>query len=96
MAESTIRKTVPLTSDEASLIEQARTAGTPYHTALTQLVGADVTRSEAATLRALVTYGLEALGEQVALDGYAQLAASRDAEDEAYAATMRRRNRDRG
>ena len=95
MMESIARKTVPLTGAEASLIDQARTAGTPYHTALTQLLGEEVTRSEAATLHALVTYSLNALGEQVALDSYAQLAASRDTEDEAHAAMMRRRTRDR-
>lgn len=95
MTDAISRKTVPLTGVEAALVEQARTAGTPYHAALTQLVGEDVTRSEAATLHALVAYGLDALGEQVALDGYAHLAASRDAEDEQYAAMLRRRTRDR-
>ena len=95
MADAIARKTVPLTSAEVTLVEQARTAGTPYHAALAQLVGEDAARSEAATLHALVAYGLSALGEQVALDGYAQLAASRDAEDEQYAAMLRRRTRDR-
>ena len=86
---------MPLTGVEAAIIDQARTAGTPYHAALAQLIGEDVTRSEAATLHALVSYGLNALGEQVALDSYAQLAASRDTEDEQYAAMLRRRTRDR-
>lgn len=87
---------MPLSGAEAAVIEQARTAGTPYHAALTELIGADAARSEAATLHGLVAYGLNALGEQVALDSYAQLAESRDAEDEEYASTLRRRARDRG
>ena len=95
MAEAMTRKTVPLTGAEVSVIDQARISGTPYHAALTQLVGEDATRSEAATLHALIAYGLSALGEQVALDSYAKLAESRDAEDEEYAALLRRRNRDR-
>ena len=96
MADATVRKTVPLTGAEVSVIEQARTTGTPYHTALTQLIGDDAARSEANTLHALIAYGLNALGEQVALDSYAQLAESRDAEDEEHAAALRRRARDRG
>ena len=96
MAESVIRKTVPLTSQEAELIEQARTEGTPYHAALVQLAGMDVIRSEAATLHVLVAFGLTTLGEQVALHDYARLAESRDADDEAYASALRRRVRDHG
>ena len=95
MADPITRKTVPLTGAEAAVIEQARTTGTPYHAALSQLIGEDAARSEAATLHALVAYGLNALGEQVALDSYEQLAASRDAEDEEYASTLRGRVRDR-
>jgi hypothetical protein len=86
---------VPLSGAEAFVIEQARTKGTPFYAALTELIGEDAVRSEAATLHALVAYGLHALGEQVALDGYARLAESRDAEDEEYSAALRRRDRDR-
>jgi hypothetical protein len=95
MAQPSTRKTVPLSGAEASLIEHARTRGTPYRAALIRLAGEDAARSEAATLHALVALGLNALGEQVALDGYAELAESRNAEDEAYAAMLRRRERDR-
>jgi hypothetical protein len=86
---------VPLSRTEVLAIEQARTQGTPFHAALTELVGEDAARSEAATLHALVAYGLRALGEQVALDAYAKLAESQNAEDEEYAAALRRRDRDR-
>jgi hypothetical protein len=95
VGEPSTRKTVPLSSAEAFVIEQARTKGTPFHAALKELVGEDAARSEAATLHALVAYGLHALSEQVALDGYAKLAESREAEDEEYSAVLRRRDRDR-
>jgi hypothetical protein len=89
------RKTVPLTEREAELIARARTAGTPENEALIQLAGLDVVRSEAATLHALVAFGLTTLGEQIAFHDYGRLAESRDAEDEAYETTARRRPRDR-
>jgi hypothetical protein len=95
MIAAVFRKTVPLSSAEVTLVEQARTAGTPYHAALTRLAGEEAARSEAAALHALVAFGLDALVEQVALAGYAELAASRDAEDEEYAATQRGPARDR-
>ncbi|HCU49884.1 MAG TPA: hypothetical protein DGG94_08810 [Micromonosporaceae bacterium] len=89
------RKTVPLTSQEAELIERAREAGTPQHEAFVKLLGKAPTRSEAATLRALVGLALHQLGEEVALSDYERLAASRDAEDEAFDKAMRRRRGDR-
>jgi hypothetical protein len=95
MVGDTTRKTVPLTCAEMDLIELARTEGTPYHAALTLLAGPEAARSDAATLHALVAFGLTTLGEQVALHDYGQLAASHDAEDTAYAAALRRRKRGR-
>ncbi len=95
MAEATVRKTVPLTREEAAMVERARTAGTALHEALVHLAGGEVASSEAATLHALVAFGLTALGEQVAMHDYEQLAASRDDEDREYERVMRRRVRDR-
>jgi len=95
MTEVMIRKSVPLTGREADLIQRAREAGTPQHDALVRLVGGDIGGSEAATLRALLTIGLHALTEELALDDYERLAASRDAEDDQFETTMRRRVRDR-
>lgn len=95
MMDAITRKTVPLTRQEAVLIERAREAGTPLHRALVEIVGESAVRSEAATLHALVAFALTALGEQVALHDYEQLAAARDDEDKAYSAAMRRRVRDR-
>jgi hypothetical protein len=89
------RKTIPLTDEEAALVERARQTGTPQHAALVRLAGEDVTRSEAATLHALVRFALTALGEEVAVHDYERLAAARDAEDEEYERSMRRRTRDR-
>jgi hypothetical protein len=93
--ETPARKTVPLSPHEVALIERARQAGTPQYEALVRLVGEGATRSEAATMHALVSFALTALGEQVALYDYEQLAASRDDEDAQYEAVMRRRTRDR-
>lgn len=95
MADVVTRKTVPLSTDEAALVERARTAGTPQYEALVRLAGADVVRSEAATLHALVAFGLTTLGEQIALHDYELLAASRDEDDAEYERAMRRRVRDR-
>jgi hypothetical protein len=89
------RKTVPLTGEEAALVERAREAGTAQHAALVRLAGEDVSRSEAATLHALVRFALTRLGEEIAMHDYEQLAAARDAEDEEYERSMRRRTRDR-
>lgn len=77
------------------MVERARVAGTPQHEALVHLAGREVASSEAATLHALVAFGLTALGEQVALRDYEQLAASRNDEDREYERIMRRRVRDR-
>jgi hypothetical protein len=93
--ETPTRKSVPLTAEEAALIERARQIGTPQHEALVRLVGESATRSEASTMHALISFALTALGEQIAMYDYEQLAASQDAEDEAYKAAIRRRTRDR-
>jgi hypothetical protein len=86
---------VALSPQEVALIERARQAGTPQHEALVRLVGEGATKSETATMHALVSFALTALGEQVGLYDYEQLAAARDTEDEAYRAAIRRRTRDR-
>jgi hypothetical protein len=93
-AAETIRKSVPLTPDEQAALTQARTDGTPVHDALTELAGPDATRSEAATLQALLHLGLTAVKERVQDHGYAALAAMQDDEDRAYEAAMRKRVRD--
>jgi hypothetical protein len=95
MTDTILRKTVPLSGPEAALVERARTAGTPQHDALVRLVGGEVPASEAATLHALIGVALTALGEQIALADYEQLAESRDAEDDEHESLMRARVRDR-
>ena len=47
VTETPTRKTVPLSSAEALVIEQARTKGTPFHAALTELIGEDAAAVEA-------------------------------------------------
>lgn len=87
------RKSVTLTPAELELIELAREAGTPWNEALIRLQGRDATRSEAATLHALIGLALTKLGDEVALKDYELLAASRDEEDEAFDAALRHRRR---
>lgn len=82
-----------LTPAELELIELAREAGTSWNEALVRLRGAEATRSEAATLHALIGLALAKLGDEVAMRDYEQLAASRDEEDEAFDAALRRRRR---
>ena len=89
------RKTIPLTEEELALVDRARVAGTPQHAAMVRVAGEDVSRSKAATLHALVKFALTALGEEIAMHDYEQLAAARDADDEEYERSMRRRSRDR-
>lgn len=95
MADTIARKTVPLTSQEAAFLERARQAGTPQYEALVRLAGEAVTRSEAATLHALIAYAVNAIGEEVAMRDYEQLAAAQDEDDRGYAVAMRQRVRDR-
>lgn len=95
MADLMIRKSVPLTPSEVALVQRARADGTPLHEALARLAGGDVGTSEAATLRAILTLGIDTLMEELSMQDYAHLAAARDAEDEAYETAMRRRSRAR-
>lgn len=87
------RKSVTLTPAELELIELAREAGTSWNEALVRLRGPDATRSEAATLHALIGLALTKLGDEVAMRDYEQLAASRDDEDEAFDTALRQRRR---
>ncbi|HXT90112.1 MAG TPA: hypothetical protein VN714_12740 [Trebonia sp.] len=93
MTAETIRKSVPLTPDEQAALDAARAEGNPVHDALTELAGPAATRSEAATLQALLHLGLNAVRERAQDHGYAALAAEQDDEDRAYHAAMRRRPR---
>jgi hypothetical protein len=93
MSTETIRKSVPLTADEAALVNAARTEGSAAHDALIELLGPDATRSEAATLQALVHLGVTVVRERARDHGYAALAAAQTDEDRAFHAAMRRRPR---
>ncbi|HZU54816.1 MAG TPA: hypothetical protein VFA06_03000 [Actinocrinis sp.] len=96
MSTETIRKSVPLNAAEQAALSEARIDGTPVHDALAELVGPDATRSEAATLQALLHLGLRAVKERVDEHGYAALAAARTEEDWAFHRAMRARRRVRG
>ncbi len=96
MTIEAIRKTVPLTPDELTLIETLRTVGTTEHSALLDLAGAGADRSEATTLHALISLGIATLEDRVAERGYAELAATRTDEDREFHDAMRSRRRRAG
>jgi Zn-dependent M32 family carboxypeptidase len=96
MTTEAIRKTVPLTQDEAELLEAARIEGTAAHEALIELLGPGVTKSEAATLHAALQLGLDALKDRISERGYAALAAAQTDEDKAFHEAMRKRGRRSG
>jgi hypothetical protein len=84
----TTRKAVPLTPDEISAVDAARTSGV-----LTELAGESAGRSESSALHALVMLGLQTVKEHRRVEGYAALAAAQDDEDRAYGAAIRGRRR---
>jgi hypothetical protein len=94
MTTETIRKTVPITADELAMLDASRTEGSDAYAAVTELLGPDATRSEAATLHGVLALGLSVIQDRIAEHGYAALAAAQDDEDRAYQAAMRRRRRD--
>jgi len=93
MTTDTSRKTVSLTGEELATVEAARTQGSAAHDALVELSGPAATRSETATIQALVQLGVNVVKEKAMDRGYAALAAMQDDEDRAYRAAMRRRPR---
>lgn len=88
-----VRKSIPLTVEDQATLDRLRNQDTPEYTALTTLAGPDATRSEAATLHALILLGQQVIQEHALTLGYTHLAASQDDEDHAYHAAMRRRRR---
>lgn len=94
MSAETIHKSVPLTREELASLEAARTDGTAVYDALAELIGPEATRSEAATLKALIHLGFTVVKERAMDNGYAAHAASQDQEDRGYEAAMRKRVRD--
>lgn len=92
-----VRKTTPLTRDEADEIAVFADAITPEHATLTRLAPVPVrTNSEGSTLRALTLLGLRYVREHMAADNdteaaYAELAAGRP-RDHADAGRGLRRN----
>jgi hypothetical protein len=91
MSIETSRKTVALTGEELATVEAARTQGSSAYNALVELIGPAATRSETATIQALVQLGVNVVKEKAMTSGYAALAAMQNDEDRAYHATARRR-----
>jgi hypothetical protein len=96
MSVETVRKSVPLTSDEAAALDAARTEGTAIHDALTELAGPGAVRSDATALQAILHLGLNALQDRVSEQGYKALAAAGTDEDRDFHQAMRARRRVRG
>lgn len=89
MMDAAARKTVPVDPAELSKVHLAMQDGTPWHAALVRRCGPAASRSEAATLQALIGIALHTLGEEVAERDYKLLAASRDTEDAQYDQAVR-------
>ncbi|HEY3687230.1 MAG TPA: hypothetical protein VGL93_29610 [Streptosporangiaceae bacterium] len=87
-----VRKPIPLTAGEVEELHALRSEGTPQHDALIALAGTDADRSDAATLRALLSLGRQVLNEKVQAYGYAALAAAQDDEDRAFRRAARARS----
>lgn len=90
-----VRKTTPLTRDEADDVATFAGEGTPEHVALSRISPVPLRNSEGATLRALTLLGMQYVrerlaGEATTQSGYAAMAATRSADD---AATERGRRR---
>ncbi|UGQ10827.1 hypothetical protein LO772_29070 [Yinghuangia sp. ASG 101] len=82
MADTGIRKSVPLTVEDREHIQRLRTPDSAEREALAAVTGIELGGqvSEAEALHALPVAGRAALTEQVTLSGYAALAAAQDDE----------------
>ncbi|WP_165978736.1 molecular chaperone GrpE [Actinomadura darangshiensis] len=91
-----VRKSVPMGSEDVATLERMHAPASPERQALAQLTGQelDAGASDAEILTALVRAGREAVTQQVAATGYAAWAAEMDDEDRAYRTA--RRGWDRG
>lgn len=93
MTPTTVRKSIPLTTEDQAHLDRLRTPGTPEHEALSEISGVPIPEnaSEAETLHALLAAGKAAVIERVMLTGYAALAAAEDDEDRSARRAMRER-----
>lgn len=91
---STTRKSVPVTAEDTQVVERVQEPQSIERAALAELgIELSATPSEAEVLQALVEAGRLAVQQQVMSTGYAELAASRNDEDEAFGRAARQRRR---
>ncbi|MFJ8982626.1 hypothetical protein [Streptomyces sp. NPDC102282] len=87
------RKSLPLEDGDLDALKRLRDPKSPERAAMARLAGLSVTdtASDASLLHAVFSIGRQALREEANADGYAQLAAQQDKEDEAFHAALRAR-----
>jgi hypothetical protein len=90
MGTAARRESIPLTDDDLAVLERLLQTSSLERRALEQLAD-EVGESKAAILHALLAVGIDAVRERAREDGYRELRASRDADDEAEIRTARRR-----
>jgi hypothetical protein len=73
MVSSTKRESLPISPNEASLLEALRDLGTPEHRALVDLVSHDVGSSRAAVVHAVFEIGVNEIRDRVREEGYQAL-----------------------
>lgn len=93
------RENIPVTAQEASLLEELTHTDSPARKALAELCGGLGT-SRATVSHAVLTLGMKAVREKIQEIGYAHLAASytdqERAEQRSITASRRRRSAERG
>ncbi|EWM12962.1 hypothetical protein KUTG_03266 [Kutzneria sp. 744] len=90
MSTAARRESIPLTDADLAVLERLLQSSSLERRALEQLSD-EVGDSKAAVLHALLVLGLDAVRERAREDGYRELLASRDADDEAAVRAARRR-----
>jgi len=90
MATAARRESIPLTEDDLAVLERLLQSSSLERRALEQL-SEEVGDSKAALLHALLVVGIDAVRERAREDGYHELMASQDTDDEQEIRTARRR-----
>ena len=88
MSTAARRESIPLTEDDLAVLERLLQSSSLERRALEEL-SEEVGDSKAAVLHALLVVGIDAVRERAREDGYRELLASRDADDETQIRTAR-------
>jgi hypothetical protein len=90
MATAARRESIPVTEDDLAVLERLLQSSSLERRALEQLSD-EVGDSKAALLHALLVVGIDAVRERAREDGYRELRATQDADEEREIRTARRR-----